>query len=35
MNITWEQVLAAQAAGYPVVIIINSEEYELETEKED
>lgn len=35
MNITMEQVLAAQAAGTEVRIIINGEEYELETKKED
>lgn len=35
MNITIEQMLAAQAAGIEIRIIINGEEYELETEKED
>lgn len=35
MNITLEQVLAAQAAGTEVRIVINGEEYELTEEKED
>ena len=33
MNITMEQVLAAQAAGYQIIVVINGEEYELKEDK--